>query len=289
MKGWRCVFVLYLAQRAPIVANPIICERYIKRADMNRGPLLLSHKLNTHFLSSKRDLVYVMHHGCDKTGKSICGILSPTLMEGAHLFVGTLGYYRNPRVRYRRRGITIPELLFSLLVLKIDLFKWGWMFWTKMKSPNRLICNWRAALNKLKMLWKEMIVFAVKYEFNTAGNNTIIHIVVALFLCPWADYNVLMLCRVLGAHRSFAARLTSAPLAILSRSIAWDFQSRYKHYHFIKTSLRITRVTQLHRERSRGGWDDVKESSDSVMHAWRAVMRLLLRRVTFSCRDSRLV
>lgn len=90
------MFVLYLAQRAPIVANPIICERYIKRADMNRGPLLLSHKLNTHFLSSKQDLVCVMHHGCDKTGKSICGILSPTLMEGAHLFVRTLGYYRNP-------------------------------------------------------------------------------------------------------------------------------------------------------------------------------------------------
>ena len=65
---------------------------------MNRGPLLLSHKLNTHFLSSKRDLVYVMHHGCDKTGKSICGILSQTLMEGAHLLVGTLGYYCNPEL-----------------------------------------------------------------------------------------------------------------------------------------------------------------------------------------------
>ena len=31
-----------------------------------------------------------------------------------------------------------------------------------MKSLNRLISNWRAALNKLKMLWKEMIVLAVK-------------------------------------------------------------------------------------------------------------------------------
>lgn len=248
---------------------------------MNRGPLLLSHKLNTHFLSSKRDLVYVMHHGCDKTGKSICGILSPTLMEGAHLFVWTLGYYRNPRVRYRRRGITIRELLFSLLVLKIDLFKWGWVFWTKMKSPNGLICNWRAALNKLKMLWKETIVLAVKYEFNTAGNNTIIHIVVALFLCPWADYNVVM------SRRSPGVRVFR--WIVVSRTISERFSKSIRAFPFNKDlSAPHAGDTSSPWEVARL-WDDVKESSDSVVHAWGAVMRLLLRRVTFSCRDSRLV
>ena len=46
-------------------------------------------------------------------------------MEGAHLLVGTLGYYCNPELDTGGEGMTIRELLFSVLVLKIDLFKCG--------------------------------------------------------------------------------------------------------------------------------------------------------------------
>lgn len=126
------------------------------------------------------------------------------------------------------------------------------------------------------MLWKETIVLAVKYEFNTAGNITIIHIVVALFLCPWADYNVVMSRRSPGV-RVFRWIVVSRTISVrFSKSIrAFPFNKDLSAPHAGDTSS-PWEVARL--------WDDVKESSDSVV-APPTQGHILLQGFT-SCLDS---